>query len=198
MLPENRSKDDVILGRKLSYLLRHAALKEGLNIKPDGFVAVSELLGKSLQRYTVDDIKRVVETNNKKRFTLKTINGVLEIKANQGHSIPEINELSLKVLEHVEFDIVHGTFFKYWMKIKTEGLSRMTRNFIHFAKGSTGLRQNAELFIYINFSKAKENGLVFFESENNIVLCAGNAEGFIKTKYFLKAITRDSQILEFS
>ncbi|KAL0115608.1 hypothetical protein PUN28_010844 [Cardiocondyla obscurior] len=135
MLPENRSKDDVILGRKLSYLLRHAALKEGLNIKLDGFVAVSELLSKSLQRYTVDDIKRIVETNNKKRFTLKTINGVLEIKANQSHSIPEINELSFKVLEYVEFDIVHGTFFKYWTKIKTEGFIVYEKKFYSLCKG---------------------------------------------------------------
>jgi len=107
----------------------------------------------------------------------------------------------LKILDCVDFDIIHGTYFKHWSKIKTEGLSRVKRNHIHFAKGLNfinGLRQNAELFVYINFEKAKEDGLIFFESENGVVLCAGNSKGFIQTKYFLKVITRDGQSLNFS
>jgi len=77
----------------------------------------------------------------------------------------------LKILDYIDFDIIHGTYFKHWSKIKTEGLSRMKRNHIHFAKGLNfinGLRQNAELFVYINFEKAKEDGLIFFESEKNV------------------------------
>lgn len=172
-----------------------------MNIKPNGFVVVTELLNKSLHQYTVEDIKRVVENNNKQRFTLETINGILEIKANQGHTISKINELSLKILHCIDFDVIHGTYFKYWPKIKTEGLSHMKRNHIHFAKGLNffnGLRQNAELFIYVNFEKAKEDGLIFLESENGVVLCAGNSKGIIETKYFLKVITRDGQTLNFS
>jgi 2'-phosphotransferase len=142
-----------------------------------------------------------VKNNNKQRFTLETIDNVLEIKANQGHSISIISELNLEVLDYIDFDIIHGTYFKYWPKIKTEGLSRMGRNHIHFAKGlnlTNGLRRNAELFIYINFSKAKEDGLIFLESENNVVLCTGNSKGFLETKYFLKVITGDDQILNFN
>lgn len=201
MFSKNQSKSDIALSKKLSYLLRHGAIKEGLNVKPNGFVAVNELLNKSLYRYTLDDIKRIVEKNNKQRFTLETINDILEIKANQGHSISKINELSLKTLDYVNFDIIHGTYFKYWSKIKTEGLSRMKRNHIHFAKGLNfvnGLRKSAELFVYINFEKAKEDDLIFLESENDVVLCAGNSKGYIETKYFLKVITGDGQTLNFS
>lgn len=77
----------------------------------------------------------------------------------------------------------------------------MKRNHIHFAKGLNfinGLRQSADLFIYVNFDKAKEDGLIFLESENGIVLCAGNSKGFIETRYFLKVITRDGQTLNFN
>ncbi|XP_050463430.1 tRNA 2'-phosphotransferase 1 [Cataglyphis hispanica] len=200
MSSKNQNKNDIVLSKKLSYLLRHGAIKEGLNIKPNGFVAVNELLNK-LHHYTIDDIKRIVENNNKQRFTLDTINGVLEIKANQGHSISKINELTLKVLDNAEFDIIHGTYFKYWTTIKVEGLSCMKRNHIHFAKGLNfinGLRQSAELFIYINFDKAKKDGLIFFESENGVILCTGNLKGFIETKYFLKVITKHNQVLHFN
>jgi len=159
------------------------------------------LLNKSLHQYTIDDIKRVVKNNNKQRFTLQSNNGILEIKANQGHSIAKINKLSLKILDWIDFDIIHGTYFKYWPKIKIEGLSRVKRNHIHFAKGLNfinGLRQNADLFIYIDFGKAKRDGLIFLKSENDVVLCAGNSEGFIETKYFLKVITRNGETLNFS
>ncbi|XP_025985836.1 tRNA 2'-phosphotransferase 1 isoform X2 [Solenopsis invicta] len=169
MFSKNQSKNDIALSKRLSYLLRHGAVKEGLNIKPNGFITVEDLLNKSLLQYTIDDIKRVVKTNNKQRFTLATIDGILKIKANQGHSIPTINQLSLRILEFIDFDIIHGTYLKYWPKIKTEGLSRMKRNHIHFAKGLNfinGLRQSADLFIYVNFDKAKEDGLIFLESEN--------------------------------
>lgn len=158
------------------------------------------MLNKSLNQYTLDDIKRIVEKNNKQRFSLEIINGILEIKANQGHSIFQINELSLKILDCVDFNIIHGTYFKYWPKIKTEGLSRMKRNHIHFAKGLNfinGLRQSAELFVYINFEKAKADGLIFLESENGVVLCSGNSKGFIEPKYFLKVIG-DGQTLNFN
>lgn len=154
-----------------------------------------------MSKYNIDDIKRVVKYNSKQRFTICTINGILEIKANQGHSITQITELNLKILDCVEFDIIHGTYFKYWTKIKVEGLSRMNRNHIHFAKGLNfinGLRRDAELFIYIHFDKAKEDGLIFLESENGVVLCAGNLKGFIETKYFLKVITRHGQALNFN
>ncbi|XP_029679564.1 tRNA 2'-phosphotransferase 1 [Formica exsecta] len=200
MFSKNQSKNDIVLSKKLSYLLRHSSIKEGLNIKPNGFVVVSELLNK-LHHYTINDIKRIVENNNKQRFTLDTINGVLEIKANQGHSISKISELTLKVLDSAEFDIIHGTYFKYWTTIKTEGLSRMRRNHIHFAKGLNfinGLRQSAELFIYINFEKAKKDGLIFLESENGVILCAGDLKGFIETKYFLKVTTKHDQALNFN
>lgn len=76
----------------------------------------------------------------------------------------------------------------------------MKRNHIHFARGLNfinGLRRSTELFVYVNFDKAKEDGLIFLESEND-VLCAGNSKGFIETKYFLKAVTRDGQTLNFS
>lgn len=171
-----------------------------MTIKANGFVTVDELLKKSLSGYTIDDIKKVVKNNNKQRFTLKVTKGILEIKANQGHSISGIIELSLKVLESVDFDIIHGTYLKHWMKVKTEGLSRMRRNHIHFAKGLnciSGLRKTAEVFIYINFDKAKRDNLIFLESENGVVLCAGDSQGFIETKYFLKVISKDGRVLSF-
>lgn len=193
-----KNKGDTILSKRLSYLLRHGAVKEGLTIKSDGFVAVNEILLVSLKGYTFKDIERVVENNNKQRFILQLNDGIWEIKATQGHTIAKINELTLKVLHDIDFDIIHGTYFKCWEKIKEEGLCRMKRNHIHFAKGLNflcGLRQSAEVYIYINFKEAKQDGLVFLESENRVILCAGNSRGIIEGKYFLKVLDRSGHVL---
>lgn len=82
--------DDVSLSKLLSWLLRHAAISEGLNLSSEGFIPVSEILRheKFRVKYTEEDIKRVVALNDKQRFFLRYNNGVLEIRANQGHSIP--------------------------------------------------------------------------------------------------------------
>lgn len=186
------------LSKKLSYLLRHGAVKEGLSIKEDGFISIDQLLSEKLQGYTLEDIKEVVETNDKKRFIIRENNGILEIKATQGHSIKEINNLCLKPLDRVDFDIIHGTYYKNWEAIKSKGLSCMKRNHIHFSKGLNficGLRKSAEIYIYIDFEKAKRDGLKFFESENEIILCAGNKEGIIESKYFLKVHSKKGEIL---
>lgn len=49
---------------------------------------VKELLAhRSLQQYTLDDLKRVVRNNDKQRFTLTEEENTLKIRANQGHSL---------------------------------------------------------------------------------------------------------------
>lgn len=117
------------------------------------------------------------------------------IKACQGHTIEQINCLHLKVLTDISFDIIHGTFLKCYETIKVQGLCRMKRNHIHFAKGLNficGLRKNAEVYIYIDYTKAKEDGIIFYESENGVILSPGNSNGFIEPKYFLKVVTKNA------
>lgn len=56
----------------------------------DGFVSVDELLAHpQFRSYSLEDIKRVVATNDKQRFKLypNPENGLLQIRANQGHSV---------------------------------------------------------------------------------------------------------------
>ena len=81
---------DISLSKALSWLLRHGAVKEGLNIAADGFVDVTEVLQhNSLKDSCVADIERIVTYSDKQRFCLREHpeSGQLQIRANQGHSI---------------------------------------------------------------------------------------------------------------
>lgn len=74
----------------MSKLLRHDALKENLQISSDGYILVEELLQHRFlkDKCSIEDIKRIVNKNDKQRFNLiVNSSGKLIIKANQGHSI---------------------------------------------------------------------------------------------------------------
>ncbi|ERL95563.1 hypothetical protein D910_12824, partial [Dendroctonus ponderosae] len=169
------NKSDIVLSKSLSRILRHRAREEHLCISQEGYVAVDELLkNRYFHNCTVEDIKRVVDSSDKQRFSLRVFNGALEICANQGHSIQGLDKLSLvPIREPGQFEVIHGTYFGKWAKIKREGLSRMSRNHIHFAKGLpcdksviSGIRSNCQVFIYVNLKAALEAGIPFFLSSN--------------------------------
>ncbi|KAG5890817.1 hypothetical protein JTB14_008258 [Gonioctena quinquepunctata] len=85
------------LSKCLSWLLRHGALKEGLHIGTDGYINAGDLLNhKSLKdEFTLEDIKTIVKVNDKQRFSLRYNDGILQICANQGHSIANVKNLKL-------------------------------------------------------------------------------------------------------
>ena len=65
---------NVKLSKGLSQLLRHSAIEAGVPISEDGWVKVSDALahvGKG--KFTVDDVRSVVEGNDKQRFSLREL-----------------------------------------------------------------------------------------------------------------------------
>lgn len=79
----------------------------------------------------------------------------------------------------------------------------MKRNHIHFAKGLptdadiiSGVRSNAQVFIYIDLNKALADNIQFYESENGVVLSPGDPTGYLKPKYFLKVVTSSGTLLQ--
>lgn len=192
----NSKADDTRISKQMSYLLRHGGPESGLKMKPDGFVNVSDLLQK-VKGCKIEDIQRIVETDSKNRYSLKKDDGLWEIKANQGHSIAGVNELNLKPVLEANFDIIHGTYLDKWNIIRTSGLSRMTRNHIHLAKGTnatSGYRKSSQIFIYIDFHKAVQDGITFYESENGVILSSGN-NGILDPKYFKKVVSKNGEII---
>lgn len=202
------NKRDIEISKAMSWILRHGALKEGLEIGSDGFLELSILLShKSLKNKNCSeaDIQRIIQNDQKQRFTLKTNSkGLSKIRANQGHSMKEVCKLQLKkVSDPKEIAlVVHGTYYKFWESIKSEGLRRMQRNHIHFSNSDkikpgeihSGFRSNCEILIYIDVLKSMKDGIEFYISENNVILSSG-LNGVILPKYFSKVLDRKSKNL---
>ncbi|KAH9498944.1 tRNA 2'-phosphotransferase 1 [Bulinus truncatus] len=193
----------VKISKSLSYLLRHAADKKGFTLLPGGFLYVDDILNhQDFHSVTVNDIKHVVETNDKKRFTLETEleSGKLKIKANQGHSL-KVEDLDLKpITDASQYPVVvHGTYLRPYKQIEKQGLKPMGRMHIHFAPGEpgshgviSGMRNSCTVLIYLNLQKALEDGIEFHLSPNNVILSSGNEEKVIPPTYFHKVINRNT------
>lgn len=170
------AKREIHISKLLSKILRHQAENEQISIDSKGFASIDDLLKnnkfKSFKT-TKDDIIKVCETNDKKRFEI-SVDG-LSIRAVQGHSLKAINEneiyeqVTLKdlhilplfncdILEKGYF-IIHGTSTNSYNLITKSGyLKKMNRTHIHFTfennmdkeKVISGFRKNSQILIYIN------------------------------------------------
>ena len=188
--------DAVRLSKSLSHLLRHGSEKAGLRMEPDGFVRLAEALAlPKLRRWSVEDVRKVVESCTKQRFALRTDEAGAEwIRANQGHTIRSVTDEALltEITEPTELPTaVHGTYRAALPAIEAVGLSRMSRNHIHFAVGMpdgaeviSGMRASAEVVIYLDVAAAMAAGIRMYRSANNVVLSPGNASGHIPPEYF--------------
>jgi len=127
---------------------------------------------------------------------------MLCIRANQGHSIATgissdelLQRLSPEELASID-TIVHGTTWIAWdQHIKREGLCRMKRHHIHFATGIpgedtsviSGMRSSSDVYIYIDSKKCASDGVIFYKSDNNVLLTSG-INGYLSPLYFKKVI----------
>ncbi|KAI8872381.1 phosphotransferase KptA/Tpt1 [Ramicandelaber brevisporus] len=138
------------------------------------------------------------------------IGGRWVIKASQGHSIKSVSAVSdgdmaiiKSASELPQSFIVHGTNMAAWQKgIKPSGgLSKMGRNHIHFATGLpgedgviSGMRNKANVMIYVDVDRAISDGIVFYKSANNVILTEG-VNGVLASKYFTKVTDKDGNDL---
>ena len=200
---KGKAKRQVRVSKAMSYLLRHGAKKEGLVLRPDGYAKVSEVLQhKSLKGASEAELQEIVTTNDKKRFALMTdAGGVLWVRANQGHTIRAVQdaELLTELTDAASVPVcIHGTYHACIGAIMQRGLSRMTRNHVHFAAGLpddpggviSGMRGNCEVAVYVDVAKAMAppHGLKFYRSANDVILCPGDGDGFVSSQCFCKVV----------
>ena len=177
-----KQKEQVI-SKYLSFILRHSPSNIDLNLTHDGWANIEDLIKKSKLHqnlnFTKEELNFVVLNNNKQRFLLSK--DMLQIKANQGHSIQI--DLGLLDIEPPNY-LYHGTAIRFLDRILKEGLKPMSRHAVHLSLSyeiaeSVGIRHGKPIVIRI---KAKEMHLENFKFQctaNNVWLTK-----IIEPKYF--------------
>ncbi len=75
---------EIKISQFLSYVLRHKPESIALTLNKNGWASVADILNNSKLSFSVEELKQVVENNDKKRFSFN--DDLTQIKANQGHS----------------------------------------------------------------------------------------------------------------
>src|SRR5208337_4137738 len=104
-------KEIVKTSKFLSLILRHEPERVGLSLGDAGWIGVDELLRAVNQHgipLTLDQLKHIVATSDKKRFALS--DDGLRIRASQGHSIDV--DLHYEPQEPPEL-LYHGTATRF-------------------------------------------------------------------------------------
>jgi 2'-phosphotransferase len=175
----------------MSWVLRHGLKEVGLEPDESGYVKLNDFIKLSNQNYKLDEkiIMEIVSNCQKQRFSIKEVDNIKYIRANQGHSLNVSNQIkSDKLLVKLNKPIqgvFHGTYKTHLESIKTSGLNRMKRQHIHLAKGldaASGKRHDNNLIVYVDMAKAMADGIEFFESANGVILTEG-IEGILPAKY---------------
>lgn len=202
--PAPRGIDMGRFQRSITWYLRHGAQETRL----DGYVTIQSVLdalGDKYEGATIDQVLEVAETDEKGRFSISEEDGILYIRANQGHTISTVDPNLLMTPIETAADIpvcLHGTYEDAFRNIlRSGGLNRMQRQAIQMAVGlpddpqaRSGIRSNVEIVIYIDVERAMGQGLRFYRSENNVICC----EGPIPVECFTAVVRlSDGSLVEF-
>ena len=209
---------DVVLSKLLSKLLRHMAVELGVAIDADGWVAFpdafAQINGAELReiecafvvidaeklgshQYTEAYVRNAVAIDNKQRFVLSADS--TRIRAAQGHDMPGVGVRQGEplTLETAPKMAVHGSYVEHAHAILEQGLSRMGRHHVHLAKGLlgekgvvSGMRRDADVFIWVKVHEAIKGGLTFYESANGVILCDGRDGDGIISPTFCSVVIR--------
>jgi putative RNA 2'-phosphotransferase len=159
------------ISKFLSLVLRHEPERVGIKLDEAGWIAVDELLDAINghgQPLTLEQLQEVVDTNDKKRFTIQ--DGY--IRANQGHSIPV--ELQLPEAEPPDF-LFHGTVPRFLELIREKGLLKGERHDVHLSPDretaiKVGKRRGLPHILTVKARQMHRDGYKFYLSANGVWL----------------------------
>lgn len=161
------------ISKFLSYVLRHKPEAINLNLDTNGWASIDELLTKMSKEFigvSIEDIKRVVESNDKQRFTFNDDH--TKIRANQGHSIEVNLELNITTPPKI---LYHGTIADFIAAIKVEGLQKRKRQHVHLSAEietatRVGTRRGTPIILEVNALDMHKAGFLFYLSKNDVWL----------------------------
>jgi putative RNA 2'-phosphotransferase len=163
----------VELSKFLSFVLRHKPEAIGLTLDAQGWGWIEELVLKSNAagtRLARNDVLRIVETSEKKRFTLS--DDGQRIRAAQGHSVAV--DLGLTPREPPAV-LYHGTATRFLDRILAEGLTPQGRQQVHLSTDQetaqhVGQRHGKPVVLLIDARRMHQEGFEFFLAENGVWL----------------------------
>ena len=168
----------------LSLVLRHQPEVIGMQLDPEGWLPIDELIENANRKgneLSLELLHEVVASCEKKRFSLS--DDGLKIRANQGHSVPDV-ELNLEPVTPPN-QLFHGTVAAFMESIREQGLLKRSRNHVHLSADietakKVGARRGKPLILTIRTEAMHESGHSFYLSANGVWLTDAVPAQFIQ------------------
>ena len=165
--------DRAQLSKFFSFVLRHKPDAIGLTLDAQGWASIDELIERgnaSGTQFNRDDLQQVVETSDKKRFSISTDGQ--RIRAAQGHSVAV--ELGLSPHEPPSV-LYHGTARRFVDSILSKGLRPQDRQHVHLSIDEAtarrvGQRHGEPVIFKIEALRMHAKGFKFFLADNGVWL----------------------------
>ena len=160
-----------------SLILRHRPEQIGLTLDKNGWADIDDLLAKANLHnrtglcITREVLMEVVETNDKKRFTVSEDGN--RIRAAQGHSTQQVQ------IEHQAAEppalLYHGTAEKSLSSIRGQGLHGASRHYVHLSADEetavkVGARHGKPVVLRIDTAAMTAAGHKFYLADNGVWL----------------------------
>ncbi len=163
-------KELIQKGKFLSLILRHKPEEIDLTLDQYGWAELKKIISNKKMSLTFEEIKEIVETNDKKRFEFDAEKK--KIRARQGHSI----DVDVELEEFIPTDFLyHGTATRFLTSIFETGLSKRNRNHVHLSDNievamSVGSRHGTPIALKVDAVKLFEKNHKFYKSNNGVYL----------------------------
>lgn len=171
------------LSRIIAHALRHEPERYGLELDKDGWVALDTLV-RAIARdpqwaaLRTGDVRTMVAAADKQRYQICGPN----IRAIYGHSIPAKIERAPATPPDV---LYHGTTRKALVKIRSEGLKPMRRQYVHLSTDAETAavvarrRTSSEVIIRVRAKVAHNDGVLFQPANGQVWLTEGIAARYL-------------------
>ena len=171
------------VSKQMAYLLRHAPEQAGLQLDPEGYVSMDELVDairQTIPEVTPDTVRAVVALvePRKQRYTIQEDS----VRANYGHSVADRIELAPAEPPALLF---HGTAREALGEIREQGLLPMRRQYVHLTTDrqlalSVGRRHGAACLLEVDAKRAHCDGIVFYKANFTFWLADAVPSRFIR------------------
>ena len=162
------------MSKFISLALRHHPEAAGVTLDSEGYADTAALIKGVAEKFRGFDMKaleKIVAEDEKKRYSFNE--DKTKIRANQGHSVQGVDPgLAEKIPPEV---LYHGTAERFMSSIKTEGLQKMSRQYVHLSVDKqtaekVGVRHGKPVIITIDTAAMHRDGYKFLLSENGVWL----------------------------
>ncbi|KAJ7089892.1 KptA family-domain-containing protein [Mycena belliarum] len=206
--PEHDAARYKFFSTRLNYLLRHAVVKEHLEIRPDGHVRLDDVrrsqLFRNIPSPEFDRMVQEVTTAGyydrcqiKEDFDIRIGRETTWIRAGEKHSIPslEINAQQIRSPKKLPM-AVYSLDLQSWAHVARRGIPQSeTDNFIHLIPTTPeenyvqGPGAQFDVCIYIDVAKTLAAGIKLFRMPAaGCVLTNGNLDGVLPPALFKKVV----------